>query len=159
MPLYAQPSPLGPLSLETDDAGRLTALCLDRPSAAPLPPPAIAAAITAYFAGELAALDRLAVAPAGTQFQQRVWAQLRAIPPGETRSYQALATALGQPGAARAIGLANGRNPVALVIPCHRVIGADGRLTGYAGGLAAKAWLLTHECAIPQHADLFATRP
>jgi methylated-DNA-[protein]-cysteine S-methyltransferase len=99
------------------------------------------------------------VAPAGTQFQQRVWAQLRAIPPGETRSYQALATALGQPGAARAIGLANGRNPVALVIPCHRVIGADGRLTGYAGGLAAKAWLLTHEGAIPQHADLFATLP
>ena len=108
-------------------------------------PAVVAGAVAAYFGGELAALDGLAVAPGGTVFQQRVWAALRRIPAGGTCSYGEVARGLGVPGAARAVGLANGQNPVALVIPCHRVIGASGALTGYAGGMARKAWLLRHE--------------
>jgi methylated-DNA-[protein]-cysteine S-methyltransferase len=101
----------------------------------------------AWFAGDLAAFDDVAVDGGGTRFQQRVWAALRRIPPGETTSYGALAASLGVHGAARAVGLAVGRNPIAIVVPCHRVIGADGRLTGYAGGLERKRWLLEHERA------------
>ncbi len=84
----------------------------------------------------------------GTEFQRRVWGELREIPLGETISYGELARRLGTPGASRAVGLANGRNPVSIVVPCHRVIGADGRLTGYGGGLERKAWLLRHEATI-----------
>lgn len=108
-------------------------------------PPAIAAALDAYFAGDLAALDRLPVATGGSEFQRRVWAALRTIPVGETLGYGALAARLGQPGAARAVGLANGANPIGIVVPCHRVIGASGLLTGYAGGVERKRWLLAHE--------------
>lgn len=107
----------------------------------------LAARARAWFAGDLGALDGLALEPGGTPFQRRVWAELRRIPAGETRSYGAIAAALGQPGSARAVGLANGRNPIAIAIPCHRVIGADGSLTGYAGGLDRKRWLLAHERA------------
>ena len=85
------------------------------------------------------------LAPAGTVFQKRVWAYLQTIPAAQTRSYGEIAAALGQPGAARAVGLANARNPVAIVIPCHRVIGSQGALTGYAGGIDRKIWLLRHE--------------
>ncbi len=81
----------------------------------------------------------------GTAFQRRVWGALREIPPGRTRSYGQLAAAAGRPRAARAAGAANGANPVSLVVPCHRVVGADGRLTGYGGGLERKRWLLAHE--------------
>ena len=98
-----------------------------------------------YFAGELEAPERIAVRTEGSAFQRRVWAALREIPPGETRSYRQIATAIGTPTATRAVGLANGANPVAIVVPCHRVIGADGSLTGYGGGLPRKAWLLEHE--------------
>ena len=84
----------------------------------------------------------------GTPFQRRVWAALQQIPPGETRSYGELAAALGVPGAARAVGSANARNPLSIVVPCHRVVGADGSLTGYAGGEARKRWLLAHEGAL-----------
>jgi methylated-DNA-[protein]-cysteine S-methyltransferase len=98
-----------------------------------------------YFAGELAALDAIAVDPGGTPFQQRVWRALRTIPPGSTTSYGALARAIGAPTAVRAVGAANGANPIWLVLPCHRVIGADGSLTGYGGGLDRKRWLLEHE--------------
>jgi methylated-DNA-[protein]-cysteine S-methyltransferase len=103
--------------------------------------------LAAYFAGDLHALDGLAVDAGGTPFQRRVWAALREIPPGETISYQTLARRVGAPAAVRAVGAANGANPVGIVVPCHRVIGADGRLVGYAGGLDRKRWLLTHERA------------
>jgi len=102
-------------------------------------------AIEAYFAGEVTALDELAVDPAGTEFQRRVWAALRTIPAGETRSYAAVASAVGSPRAVRAVGAANGANPVAIAVPCHRVIASDGALHGYGGGLERKRWLLEHE--------------
>lgn len=109
----------------------------------------IASALEAYFTGELRALDDLAAEPWGSPFERSVWDALRRIPVGSTTSYgalaKALAKALGRPTAARAVGRANGRNPVSLVIPCHRVIGASGALTGYAGGLERKSWLLRHE--------------
>jgi AraC family transcriptional regulator, regulatory protein of adaptative response / methylated-DNA-[protein]-cysteine methyltransferase len=114
---------------------------------APLPA-AIADALGAYFGGDLAALDALPVATGGSDFQRRVWAALRTIPAGATSGYGALAAHLGQPGAARAVGLANGANPIAIVVPCHRIIGASGALTGYAGGVERKAWLLRHEGAL-----------
>ena len=110
-------------------------------------PAEIAAALDAYFAGDLAALDAVSVATGGSDFQRAVWSALRAIPVGTTTGYGALAAALGKPGAARAVGLANGANPIGIVVPCHRVIGADGTLTGYAGGVERKAWLLRHEGA------------
>ena len=99
----------------------------------------------AYFAADLAALDAVPVDGGGTEFQRRVWAALRTIPPGQTASYGEIAARLGQPSAARAVGLANSLNPIAIVVPCHRVVGATGKLTGYAGGLARKRWLLDHE--------------
>jgi methylated-DNA-[protein]-cysteine S-methyltransferase len=102
-------------------------------------------ALKRYFAGEPAAVDGLAVAARGTPFQMRVWQQLRRIPPGRTASYSDIAQAIGRPSAVRAVGLANGRNPVSIIVPCHRIIGRDGSLTGYGGGLAIKAWLLRHE--------------
>jgi methylated-DNA-[protein]-cysteine S-methyltransferase len=102
-------------------------------------------ALRAYFAGELGAIDALPIDPGGTDFQRRVWEALRTIPPGTTLSYGTLASRLGLPTAARAVGSANALNPVAIVVPCHRLVGADGRLTGYAGGLARKEWLLRHE--------------
>jgi methylated-DNA-[protein]-cysteine S-methyltransferase len=104
--------------------------------------------LSAYFAGERAALDVPVAAPAGSPFQRRVWEALREIPYGETRGYGGLAATLGAPGAARAVGAAVARNPVSIVVPCHRVVGSTGRLTGYAGGLAAKRWLLEHERAV-----------
>ncbi|TNC10794.1 methylated-DNA--[protein]-cysteine S-methyltransferase [Methylobacterium terricola] len=109
------------------------------------PPPALAAPIAAYFAGDLRAIDGLSVRTNGTVFQREVWAALRAIPAGTTVSYGALAQRLGRDKAVRAVGLANGANPVGLVVPCHRVIGANDSLTGYGGGLHRKQWLLAHE--------------
>ncbi len=108
-------------------------------------PAALTGALDAYFAGDLAALDAVPVATGGSAFQRSVWAALRAIPPGATTSYGALAAKLGNPGASRAVGLANGSNPIGIVVPCHRVIGASGALTGYAGGVERKRWLLAHE--------------
>lgn len=98
-----------------------------------------------YFAGRLNALDNLPVNMGGSGFQQTVWQALREIPLGTTTSYGELAAKLGRPSAARAVGLANGSNPISIVVPCHRVIGANGSLTGYGGGLERKAWLLRHE--------------
>jgi methylated-DNA-[protein]-cysteine S-methyltransferase len=102
--------------------------------------------LNAYFAGELQDFD-LPTTMHGTEFQRRVWAALCEIPYGETISYGELARGVGNPKASRAVGLANGRNPVAIVVPCHRVIGADGSLTGYGGGLERKVWLLEHEAS------------
>ncbi|WP_309628814.1 methylated-DNA--[protein]-cysteine S-methyltransferase [Brevundimonas sp.] len=110
-------------------------------------PEGVRSAVEAYFAGDARALDGLKVRTGGTVFQRAVWAALRAIPAGETRSYGQLAAAIGSPKAVRAAGLANGQNPIAVIVPCHRVIGANGTLTGYAGGLERKRWLLAHEGA------------
>ncbi len=114
----------------------------------------IAAALEAYFAGDLRAIDTLEVDPQGTAFQRRVWAALRTIPAGTTWSYAELARVVGQPTATRAVGAANGRNPIALVVPCHRVIASDGTLGGYGGGLEMKRWLLRHERSWPAQVDL-----
>ncbi|HEV3021446.1 MAG TPA: methylated-DNA--[protein]-cysteine S-methyltransferase [Pirellulales bacterium] len=154
-------SSLVPLLLVTDEYGSLRALEFagDEPrlhrllrlhygdyqlreGAAPRP---ITRALDAYFNGDINALADLPVETGGTPFQRDVWAALREIPAGETRSYGQIAGTIGCPGASRAVGAANGANPVAIVVPCHRVIGADGTLTGYAGGLARKRWLLDHE--------------
>ncbi len=98
-----------------------------------------------YFAGDLNAFDGLTLDPGGTEFQRSVWTALRDIPAGRTASYSELAREIGSPTAVRAVGAANGANPIWLVIPCHRAIGANGNLTGYAGGLDRKRWLLQHE--------------
>lgn len=102
-------------------------------------------ALADYFAGDIAALADVKTATGGTPFQQKVWNALRAIPSGVTISYGQLAARLGRPGASRAVGAANGANPIAIVVPCHRVIGANGTLTGYGGGIPRKQWLLEHE--------------
>jgi methylated-DNA-[protein]-cysteine S-methyltransferase len=103
--------------------------------------------LAAYFAGEVTSFD-LPLAPNGTPFQKQVWEALRRIPYGETISYGELARRLGDPKAMRAVGAANGRNPIPIIVPCHRVIGADGSLTGFGGGIDRKRWLLTHEGAL-----------
>ena len=155
------PSPIGEITLVSDEEGRLRALDFDEYDArmrallarycgaftlrSGVAPTVVRDALGAYFAGSTAALEGLAVEAAGTPFQRRVWAALRAIPAGSTASYGGIAAALGKPGASRAVGLANGANPVAIVVPCHRVIGADRSLTGFGGGLHRKRWLLEHE--------------
>jgi methylated-DNA-[protein]-cysteine S-methyltransferase len=106
-----------------------------------------ARAFRRYFAGDRHALDRLAVDPGGTPFQAKVWKRLRAIPAGRTMTYGELADAVGAPGAARAAGGAVGSNPIPVIIPCHRVVGSDRKLTGFGGGLERKLWLLEHEGA------------
>ena len=111
-------------------------------------PVGIRDALASYFAGDLHAIDRIEVATIGTQFQRDVWAALRTIRPGITLSYSALAARIGRPKAVRAVGAANGSNPISVVVPCHRVIGADGSLTGYGGGIERKRWLLSHEGAV-----------
>lgn len=104
-----------------------------------------------YFAGTRQQFD-LPLDFRGTAFQQRVWAALLAIPFGETRSYGAIAHTIGQPTASRAVGAANGRNPLSIIAPCHRVVGSNGALTGFAGGLAAKTWLIEHERRVMSYA-------
>jgi methylated-DNA-[protein]-cysteine S-methyltransferase len=128
-------------SLAAAVAGAGAAGVLD-PAAGPLPE--VRRQLEEYFAGRRRTFD-LPLGPEGTGFQQRVWKELLAIPFGETRSYFDVARSLGQPTATRAVGAANGRNPISIVIPCHRVIGSDGSLTGYGGGLPAKQYLLEIE--------------
>lgn len=106
-------------------------------------------AIGSYFVGELTAIDALPVKTAGTPFQREVWRALRNVPCGTSVSYAKLAERIGRPTAVRAVGLANGSNPVGVVVPCHRVIGSDGSPTGYGGGIGRKCWLLEHERASP----------
>ncbi len=160
------PSPIGTVLLMTDDDGRVRVLDFEdyeermarllrrhygqggwtvREAAAPTP---ARRALEAYFGGDALAIDTLQTATGGTDFQRQVWAALRAIPAGETVSYGALAARIGRPKAVRAAGLANGANPIGVIVPCHRVIGADGSLTGYGGGLPRKLWLLRHEGAL-----------
>jgi methylated-DNA-[protein]-cysteine S-methyltransferase len=143
-------SPLGELLL-AGDGRALTQVHMDGAPGPgwrrdPAPFREAAVQLRAYFAGELREFD-LPLAPHGTDFQRRVWSALREIPYGRTISYSELAAAVGRPRAARAVGAANGRNPLAVVIPCHRVIGAAGALTGYGGGLARKRLLLELEAA------------
>lgn len=145
-------SPIDPLLLVGDETGlhELWMAPHDPPPDAERDDDVLAAATTQlkeYFAGDRLAFD-LALTPSGTAFQQRVWSALREIPYGRTTTYGELATGLGQPTASRAVGLANGRNPIAVIVPCHRVIGANGSLTGFGGGLPRKRWLLEHERAV-----------
>ena len=108
-------------------------------------PSAVRLSLQAYFEGDMGALTDLRVVTNGTDFQRTVWDALRCIPVGHTVSYGALAVRIGRPKATRAVGLANGANPIPIIVPCHRVIGANGSLTGFGGGLDRKRWLLTHE--------------
>ncbi len=155
-------SPIGTLTLAWDDAGlraldfhgfedRFQRLLASHYGACELnttPIPALFRhPIEAYFAGDFSLLDLIPTCTNGTRFQQQVWAALREIPAGTTLSYGALASKIGKPNATRAVGRANGANPIGIVVPCHRVIGADGSLTGYGGGMDRKQWLLEHERA------------
>jgi O-6-methylguanine DNA methyltransferase len=126
------------------------------PMAAPV---ALRAALDAYFAGDVRALERVRVSTEGTPFQREVWRALRTIPAGTTMSYGSLAAQLGRPGSARAVGTANRENPVGIVVPCHRVIGAQGTLTGYAGGMERKRWLLAHEAGSTPQRFIHGDRP
>jgi O-6-methylguanine DNA methyltransferase len=154
-------SPVSPLLLVTDEDGVLRALdfadhearmrrllrdhyqdyTLENGAA----PDTLTEALDAYFAGNLDALAEVETKTGGTPFQRDVWNALRAIPAATTISYRQLAANIGRPAASRAVGAANGSNPIAIVVPCHRVIGANGTLTGYGGGLERKQWLLEHE--------------
>lgn len=155
-------TPIGAMYAVTDDAGRLRAFAWADYEARGIEqlrqqygphvviasghaPAAVRKEIDDYFAGDLRAIDRIDCATNGTPFQQQVWNALRSIPVGTTLSYGALAVRIGNATAVRAVGLANGANPIAVVVPCHRVIGTDGSLTGYGGGLDRKRWLLAHE--------------
>jgi methylated-DNA-[protein]-cysteine S-methyltransferase len=154
------PSPIGPLAVAARN-GRVCLLHFDaRPSAVravlgkwypdePIEQAAdagrVSAALSDYFGGRLGALDEIEVEMHGTPFQLRVWGALREIPAGGTASYSAIARRIGAGDAVRAVGAANGANPIAVVVPCHRVIGASGHLTGYGGGIDRKRWLLHHE--------------
>ena len=139
-------SPVGDLQLHADAECRLTGVYMRHDGSGGQDGPFDAAGdqLDAYFAGELESFD-LPLAPHGTPFQLRVWDELTRIPYGETISYLELALRLGERKLVRAVGTANGRNPLSIIVPCHRVIGADGTLVGYGGGLERKRWLLDHE--------------
>lgn len=161
-------SPIGPLTL-AGDGHALSRILFPKDKAAAAPPAGslpraepfrdAIRQLEEYFAGRRQRFE-LRLAPRGTAFQCSVWTALQAIPFGETESYAALARRIGRASAMRAVGAANGRNPLPIVVPCHRVIGADGSLTGFGGGLPTKAWLLRHEARVggreaPRQAALF----
>jgi methylated-DNA-[protein]-cysteine S-methyltransferase len=161
------PSPIGELLLLADDEGRVTGLYVDHEAGAPAHEPhwrrnddASRTAIDqldAYFEGELTDFD-LELAPHGTAFQLEVWERLSEIPYSETVSYREIAEQVGRPQASRAVGQANGHNPISIIVPCHRVIAADGTLGGYGWGLPRKQWLLDHEAKVSGRAGvLFAS--
>jgi methylated-DNA-[protein]-cysteine S-methyltransferase len=155
-------SPIGTILLVTDDAGAIRTLDFEgyeprmhsflqrhcgnkyrmEDGAAPKP---VSAAITAYFVGDLTAIEELPTATSGTAFQRKMWDALRNIPAGTTLTYGTFAKRLRRPTAIRAVGAANGANPISIVVPCHRLVGANGSLTGYGGGLDRKRWLIDHE--------------
>jgi methylated-DNA-[protein]-cysteine S-methyltransferase len=160
------PTPVGELVIVADAAGRLRAIdwtdhearmrrLLDRYCGRGLyslsparDPGGLTRAMGSYFKGDIAVIDTLPVETTGTPFQRSVWQALRKIRSGTTISYAELALRIGNPRAVRAAGLANGQNPIGIVVPCHRVIGSNGTLTGYGGGLPRKKWLLEHEGAL-----------
>ena len=168
-------SPMCPLLVVTDDDGILRALefgdyesRMDRLLRAHYVnysleerkvPAVLIEKLRAYFEGELEAIDEIETATGGTEFQKEVWRALREIPAGSTISYGQLAENVKRPGASRAVGAANGANPIPIVVPCHRVIGANGTLTGYGGGLPHKKWLLDHEARYAPMGSLFAASP
>lgn len=159
-------TPLGDFTLVADEAGRLHAAewtdCLDRTERSlrilhgtggyalkkARNPGGLSAALRAYFAGDIAAIDTLPVAKIGTDFQQLMWRHLRKVKAGTTLSYGDFAKRIGKPAAIRAVGAANGANPISVVVPCHRLVGADGALVKYGGGLRRKQWLLEHEARV-----------
>jgi methylated-DNA-[protein]-cysteine S-methyltransferase len=157
------PSPIGEILLVTDEAGAVRALDFhdyvprmtrllrlhygDRALETGAAPASVRHSLADYFDGAFDALSVIPWATGGTTFQNAVWRALSDIPAGTTSTYAALAARIGRPGATRAVGAANGANPIAVLVPCHRLIGADGSLTGYGGGLQRKAWLLRHEAA------------
>ena len=146
--VHSVETPIGPLLLSGED-GRLSGIAFDSSAEARSTEPLFLdaeAQLHAYFAGELERFE-LPLAPRGTAFQLSVWEALREIPYGSTTTYSELAVALGRPSACRAVGAANGRNPLPVIVPCHRVIGAAGELTGYGGGLERKRLLLAFEAA------------
>ena len=154
-------TPIGEVMLVADGRGRLRMLefadkperwrrafrrCFDGAAFEEMRNPSgLSAALARYFAGDVKVLDAIAIGDDGTPFQRACWIALRAIEPGTTSTYGAVASKLGKPAAMRAVGLANGANPIAIVVPCHRLVGSDGSLTGYGGGLERKRWLLEHE--------------
>jgi O-6-methylguanine DNA methyltransferase len=162
--LGTRPTPVGDVRFAVAESGALVALgfadrwdklarwidrLYDHPTfAASRAAGPVGDALDAYVAGQVAAVDALRVELRGTDFQRRVWAALRAIPAGTTCSYRDIAHAVGAPRAVRAVGAANGANPVSIVVPCHRVIGSGGSLTGYGGGIERKVWLLAHETGL-----------
>ena len=161
--LSVLPTPIGEIDVVADAEGRLRVLEFhDQPERLAqalrlhhrgqavetgAAPSAVRDGLAAYFAGELEALRTVPWTIGGTDFQHRMWRALVEIPPGETTTYAGLAQRLGRPSAMRAVGAANGANPIAVVVPCHRVIGTGGSLTGYGGGVERKRWLLEHEGA------------
>lgn len=156
-------TPLGEFALVSDEEGKLHAGewtdCMDRLERSlrilhgaggyslktARNPGGHSAALRAYFAGDIAAIDKLPVAKFGTEFQQLMWRNLRKLPAGKTMAYSDFAERIGKPAAIRAVGAANGANPISVVVPCHRLVGANGSLTKYGGGLHRKQWLLEHE--------------
>ncbi|MAQ00561.1 MAG: cysteine methyltransferase [Alteromonadaceae bacterium] len=143
-------SPCGLMAICADEKG-ITSIRFVAESTAEASPSELTLAcceqLEAYFTGRLTTFN-VPLNPAGTPFQQRVWHQLQAIPYGQTVSYGAIADGIGQPTASRAVGMANGKNPLTIIVPCHRVIGSNGKLTGYAGGLTRKQFLLALEGAL-----------
>ncbi len=149
-------SPLGSIDIASDECGRLVNVDLNSTAAAtPVPEPCaeIVRQLEQYFRGERETFD-IDVVPQGTPFQKQVWRELQNINYGQTISYGELARRIGKPSAVRAVGGANNRNPIPIVIPCHRVIGSDGALVGFGGGLDIKRALLAHEGALAQQLDL-----
>ncbi len=158
-------TPIGELMVVADDEGRLRAIDWTDREAGMLRslrlqygprgfalqpkrnPGGLTHAMAAYFKGDLGAIESLPVATNGTPFQRKVWRELRRIPAGATLSYAELARRIDRASAVRAVGHANGANPISIVVPCHRVVGSDGSLTGYGGGISRKRWLLAHEVA------------
>lgn len=158
---HRHPSPIGDLLMTADDQGTLTALYTSMHRALPEPTgsndsapfAALCDQLDDYFTGKARAFD-VTVNPKGTPFQHKVWDYLLLIPYGQTRTYLDIANHLGDPNSVRAVGAANGANPIAIILPCHRVIAKSGSLQGYAGGLKTKQWLLDHEA---KHAGLILT--
>ncbi len=150
------PSPVGELGVAADAHGICQVTFDPRVDGAPAPPGSVLAAgvaqLAAYFAGELTDFD-LPLSLAGSEFERSVWQALTEIPFGEMRSYGDIAARIGQPGAARAVGMANNHNPVSIIVPCHRVVGADRTLVGYGGGLPRKRWLLALEARVAVERD------
>lgn len=162
--IHALPSPLGELTLLSDGTA-VTGLYMASPKGGPVIDAAwqrddapfrdVVEQLEGYFGGERTEFD-VPLAAQGTVFQQQVWGALRTIPYGETRSYRDIATAVGSPKAVRAVGLANGRNPISIIVPCHRVVGANGSLTGYGGGLRNKQLLLDLEQRVAGQPNLLS---